>query len=139
MNAFHVSGASKHSGLHFVGEPCGQEATLKFVIPNATRPVSSGYRVRLVFLHSYEHFGNFTIRLEAADARGTGVIQTQVKELSGLWTTRTSVPSPEVIAHLPASARGKPLRLTITAPRSGSRDSSGIAITGLRVLDEART
>jgi len=128
VNIFHTAGAPKHSGLHFVGEPCGQAISLEFAISNGTRSVRSGYRVRLLFVHSYEHFGNFTTRLEVL---GT----THVRELSGRWETRTSIPSAEVIAYLPASVKGKRIRLTIQAPESGTASDHKIAITGLRVLE----
>ena len=116
-----------------IGKPCGQRVSLDFRIPNATRAVHGGYRVRLMFLHSYEHFGNFTTRLEVAE---TGLVKH--KRLSGAWTSRTSVPSPEVIATLPVSAKGRRLRLSITAPWKGASGDSKIAITGLRVLELGR-
>ena len=133
LNAMHTTQSPKHAGLHFIGKPCGQRVSLDFRIPNATRAVHGGYRVRLMFLHSYEHFGNFTTRLEVAE---TGLVKH--KRLSGAWTSRTSVPSPEVIATLPVSAKGRRLRLSITAPWKGASGDSKIAITGLRVLELGR-
>ena len=132
VNVFHTAGGTpKHAGVHFVGAPCGQQIALDFVIANATRAVS-GYRVRLLFVHSYESFGNFTTRVKVAGEPGA-----HVRELSGRWAQRTSVPSAEVIANLPASAKGKPIRVTVQAAARGNASDHKIAITGLRVLEAA--
>ena len=131
VNEFHAAASPRHPGLRLVGDACGQSATLEFRVPVATRRSvndsrGGGYVVWLLFVHSYEHFGNFSTTLEVVAEPSSSSSSPemppprQTTQLSGRWGQHISVPSPEVIGRLGTAMRGKLLRLVITAPASGS-------------------
>ena len=133
LNAFHTTQSPKHSGLHFVGQPCGQRASRSIFEYQTRRGRCEPDIGANSCFCTRTSTGNCTSRLEVMDADSERARQAQTSERPvGLSHERAQ---PRSDRHLAGQRQGTAAAPDHPAPRSGTGATSKIAITGLRVLE----